>query len=529
VPLDHSQSKIRVWKFAIDASVDYISLDLILLDTDGSQKYTALSYVWGEPQSLGCIFMNGAPLMITPSLYAFLSILLSNGEYTDRFFWADQICIDQTDTAERNHQVGLMSKVFSGAEEVFASLGDSPAFGVHLPYLYAKSFSHSEVISMADLLSRPYWSRLWIVQEILLAKTILFWLGGCQITQSFMKQFCLKFETNKEVFSGDAWYECRQWAAERGIILVEDKLKDRLLQFGQLVDNSHGYTMPVHDLVIGAEGRSDGSLSSVLARYSNKQCQDPRDKIFGLQALVLPHQRIQIDYSMSMSRLRRLVFKHHFFPDIRSVSEFHTGSALQGRFIRPLSAYHELKDLQGHQILFASDERYGSDNNVWMNWSRAMTWAYAITFVQRSWSLDAWTGRWYRIRVRATTPKQQLLAKHLADAANAYSDKMQEEFASHSRRMQCLKNQSQCSFCEQLSKEARRMIQEAVALHGFIREDNFLLHPEELCSEWSIRIECCQSVRPPKYTWRDLSAESVTDQGNTISDAEATEVYHIRH
>jgi hypothetical protein len=42
--------------------------------------------------------------------------------------WADGICIDQTNLAERNHQVGLMGQICTIAESVFAWLGEKDSF-----------------------------------------------------------------------------------------------------------------------------------------------------------------------------------------------------------------------------------------------------------------------------------------------------------------------------------------------------------------------------------------------------------------
>jgi hypothetical protein len=42
------------------------------------------------------------------------------------------------------------------------------------------------------------------------------------------------------------------------------------------------------------------TLANVLYSLCKGECQDPRDKVFGLQALVIPEDRVEIDYSASM-------------------------------------------------------------------------------------------------------------------------------------------------------------------------------------------------------------------------------------
>lgn len=41
------------------------------------------------------------------------------------YLWVDQLCIDQANVFERNHQVGLMSKIFGQAAQVIVWLGRS--------------------------------------------------------------------------------------------------------------------------------------------------------------------------------------------------------------------------------------------------------------------------------------------------------------------------------------------------------------------------------------------------------------------
>jgi len=92
--------------------------------------------------------------------------------------WVDQICIDQSSTQERNHQVRLMSKVYTQASEVLIWLGNE-ANNSHKGKKKLK-LSHRGV--MTSLLSRQYWGRLWIVQEVFLAKSLTLMCGKQTIT-----------------------------------------------------------------------------------------------------------------------------------------------------------------------------------------------------------------------------------------------------------------------------------------------------------------------------------------------------------
>lgn len=67
------------------------------------------------------------------------------------WIWVDAICINQDDLVERGRQVAIMKDIFSLAQEVVTYLG-----GDH---------EH-------DLRDHPYWTRAWIIQEIVFAKQL---------------------------------------------------------------------------------------------------------------------------------------------------------------------------------------------------------------------------------------------------------------------------------------------------------------------------------------------------------------------
>ncbi|PMD49716.1 uncharacterized protein K444DRAFT_484787, partial [Hyaloscypha bicolor E] len=79
----------------------------------------------------------------------------------------DTVCINQDDMKERNHQVSRMGSIYSQAERVFAWLDLSDEFTVEaLGFL--QSFD-PEIERVRSISLRPYWTRLWIIQELQLA------------------------------------------------------------------------------------------------------------------------------------------------------------------------------------------------------------------------------------------------------------------------------------------------------------------------------------------------------------------------
>ena len=84
--------------------------------------FTALSYVWGDPARTHKIIIDGKSLPITASLYAALRQLQVQSTFDVRV-WADAICINQEDLAERSAQVQLMRQIYHNAGEVRIWLG----------------------------------------------------------------------------------------------------------------------------------------------------------------------------------------------------------------------------------------------------------------------------------------------------------------------------------------------------------------------------------------------------------------------
>lgn len=90
-------------------------------DRDIIDHYTALSYVWGDPNQTGYIYVDGHRFTITATLEAALRDL--RDPFRVLRIWADALCIDQSNLAERSSQVGLMAQIYSTAHLTVIHLG----------------------------------------------------------------------------------------------------------------------------------------------------------------------------------------------------------------------------------------------------------------------------------------------------------------------------------------------------------------------------------------------------------------------
>ncbi|WQF82327.1 Putative heterokaryon incompatibility [Colletotrichum destructivum] len=92
------------------------------LEPEDIIPYEALSYAWGSNDLSESITVNRRRLPITKSLFHAMNHLRRD---TGRILWVDAVCIDQSNVAERGHQVGQMGDVYREAEQVLIWLGPS--------------------------------------------------------------------------------------------------------------------------------------------------------------------------------------------------------------------------------------------------------------------------------------------------------------------------------------------------------------------------------------------------------------------
>lgn len=99
------------------------SLSTIDLDSPSRPPYETVSYVWGQPFLTDLMILDGGRShWLTRSLSHALRRL--RHETKARVVWADQICVNQQDHAERTEQVKLMGRLYKEAERVLVWLGD---------------------------------------------------------------------------------------------------------------------------------------------------------------------------------------------------------------------------------------------------------------------------------------------------------------------------------------------------------------------------------------------------------------------
>jgi ankyrin repeat protein len=124
-PIDLDRPGVRLLRLFRGNFTDNIQCDLFegwINQTEDGIPYDALSYTWGSTEKVAQITVNGSTMHVTSNLHAALQHLRFEEE--DRLLWIDAICIDQDNMAERRHQVQHISYIYKEAERVVIWLGE---------------------------------------------------------------------------------------------------------------------------------------------------------------------------------------------------------------------------------------------------------------------------------------------------------------------------------------------------------------------------------------------------------------------
>ncbi len=290
---------------AICCSIEHVSLS-------HPPSYKGLSYCWGDRSSPSTIHLNGTEVQITASLEDALRKLARDESLC---LWVDALCINQSDVVERGRQVLRMGDIYRNASETICWLGveaeDSPlAFDLirmlartaddltstqyeeALTRLYKPSDNHKYNFhwkAFEFLLSRPYWQRIWIIQEIVSSTKV--WIRcGLQCTKWVDLVVALK--SIKPIFG------------RYGLSAMSRVLPFNLGYIGTILQIN-----ALQSISQKAKSRSDYvSLFNAMKRSNKALATIPTDKVYGLLAIakdgreLIPHP----DYTLSAEELCRL-------------------------------------------------------------------------------------------------------------------------------------------------------------------------------------------------------------------------------
>jgi len=268
-----------------------ISCKLLVVPLDAQPLYTALSYVWGDASFSKTILLDGDQFVVRNNLWDFLNHWRGTTlgfEEGRRYLWIDAISIDQSSIKERNHQVAIMGRIYSEAKMTISWLGSGPAVLVDALDVLQRQFSDLQPYSeeLIDLCyehfnilqTNVYWTRVWIIQECVLAKRFELWCGNGRMSSAILV---------------NAIRGCSKSHPRNTCLTLYNIIKLR----GDFENIC----------------RPPTSLSTLCGMFPDMACADVRDRLFALLSLVSPQDLsdfpVRADYSTSASDLFLALFR----------------------------------------------------------------------------------------------------------------------------------------------------------------------------------------------------------------------------
>lgn len=256
-------------------------------------KFNAISYTWGDTTARAPVLIKyqaaDQVLMVSQNC----EVALKQAWLYDKnaWYWIDSICIDQCNPEEKKYQIPLMRQIYGKAQQVLACIGQHadgsqelfefvfrshrdastvlPQQAGHVVYTSQYSWTSSSyppdspetIVSafrrLGTLLSRSYFTRVWVFQELYLAQRVIFACGPDFISARDLLDL--------------SWFissEWEDWSATQHLCCLPTTRE--LLE------------------VAASPGTDLMSLKQALiyVHESDLQCQDVVDKIFGILGAV---------------------------------------------------------------------------------------------------------------------------------------------------------------------------------------------------------------------------------------------------
>jgi hypothetical protein len=246
--------------------------DIIHVNLKNRPEYEAVSYTWAAQdgntrQSQNIRVLDGSTIKVTDNCEAALRQVRK--PRLKRWLWIDSVCIHQSHVKERNHQVGLMGQIYSQATKVLICIHDpSYSYSDLFHWLKKGDVQMTElrqrlVDQTYELITSRYFRRVWVVQEVALAREAV-----------------LHVNTESLLLSGIA-----------------------ILKLGSLCERYNLQVPGILRRIPGVYQQYD--LLGWLGETIMCESTDPKDKVYAITSLLDPDTRslIPINYSSSLQQI----------------------------------------------------------------------------------------------------------------------------------------------------------------------------------------------------------------------------------
>ncbi|KAF4338327.1 triacylglycerol lipase II precursor [Fusarium beomiforme] len=295
------------------------------IDPEEHVCFDAISYVWGQATFTDSFFTPEGFIPITASLASILRRI--RDDERPQLYWADGLCINQSDMAEKEVQVSLMGVIYSSAMRVLCDIGEetedialvldamerywkrnirhgfvmgqgdsmvlpgpSTAKVMGIPYPTDEEADAIEDVEgdewpsrFLEFISAPWFHRLWVVQEFVLGRDVVMVIGRRQISWG-------------EIWAGTVWYKGVDWPWD-STAYTSDDLTSVIMSYNAMclvrscrhidLNTAHGreFYDVVKVLLCGVE-MNQANLPMCMVFFCTHGCTVPRDRYFGILGMV---------------------------------------------------------------------------------------------------------------------------------------------------------------------------------------------------------------------------------------------------
>lgn len=294
----------------LDTTSAGVSYDIVSSNLKNPPPYEAISYRWGSDKIFDTIRVGASYLGITKSVHAILKALAPEAGGS-RYLWIDFVCINQKDAFEKDSQIPLMRDVYGKASQVIAFIDEAPqndgelvaqilpVLSQHLQAIFAahaglggppenplQAFPEAGK-AFQTLMTNSYWTRVWIIQELVMANKLCIHYGGTVI--------------DWQAFSSATW-ACRSLFDGVWAITFESSEPGQFARSARgsnLIGNILDLREMIHD------DKKELPLADVVLLSSQSLATNPEDKVNALVGLSTSRDdaNMKPDHLLSVSRV----------------------------------------------------------------------------------------------------------------------------------------------------------------------------------------------------------------------------------
>ncbi|KAL8911667.1 MAG: hypothetical protein Q9171_003194 [Xanthocarpia ochracea] len=321
---------------------DLITVNLLTLDDDDTVNlfaYEALSYVWGNEPATCQIQLDDRQFAIRPNLEWALRVLGKPlvKPQLQKLLWIDAICINQTDSAEKNQQVQMMQLIYRQAQGLIIWMNSSGMTGDHrrrhtdadiangLKVFARAHRAGRDTMWLARFLEDPCSRKKFVdispkrlfrsTGNVDSAKRGGFWSDLVKFfDQDWWRRVWVRQEIamsqRATVYCGESVIDWEVVAAvSHWVKLFTTDLDEKTREMGGKHRSGacSGEDMQYFRQTLQRKGYLD--FQQMLVHARDCEATNPRDKVFAILGMVRHHGDMPVDYNLTPAEVAKLAFR----------------------------------------------------------------------------------------------------------------------------------------------------------------------------------------------------------------------------